>query len=47
MTSEAGRDGKAYRPRRERRAQLHEAGASALAAVQLAVALRSGGPRRR
>ena len=35
MTSEGDRDGKAYHPRRARRAQLHEAGGSALAAVQL------------
>ena len=33
MTSEAGRDGKAHRPR-ERRTQLHEAGASALTGVR-------------
>ena len=34
MTSEAGRDGKAYHPRRARRTQLHEAGAAALTAVR-------------
>jgi hypothetical protein len=34
MTSEAGGDGKVYHRRRERRTQLHEAGASALAGVQ-------------
>ncbi len=34
MTSAAGRDGKADHRRRERRTQLHEAGASALAVVQ-------------
>jgi DNA repair protein RadC len=34
MTSTAGRDGKVGHLRRERRAQLHEAGGSALAAVQ-------------
>ena len=34
MTSGADRDGKAYPPRRARRAELHEAGGSALAQLQ-------------
>ena len=34
MTSGADPDGKAYHPRRARRAQLHEAGGSALAQLQ-------------